>query len=388
MAENKRDYYEILGISKSAGEADIKKAYRTLAKKYHPDQNPNDKTAETKFKEVNEAYEILSDSEKKSRYDAYGHAGVDPNANMGSGFGGFGGFGDFGRSGGMRVDVDDILSSFFGGFSQSSSSSRRNAPQRGEDIHQRIVISFEEAVFGCKKEVSYSRIETCADCSGSGAAKGTSAEMCGACNGLGVVKTQKRMGGFGVVESTSECGACRGTGKIIKSPCNTCRGSGLVRKSKKNTVEIPAGIDDGRGVRVGKEGDSGKNGGPAGDLIITVGVRPHPVFEREEYNLFCEIPITFADAALGAEIDVPTLEGSEKFKINEGTQTSSVFTLKNRGVQHVRNAKQRGDLHFRVVVEVPTGLSEKQKRALREFDESCGNKNHAKKESFFGKLKK
>ena len=386
MAENKRDFYEILGISKSAAEADIKKAYRALAKKYHPDMNPNDKSAEKNFKEVNEAYEILSDPDKKSRYDAYGHAGVDPNANMGSGFGGFGGFGDSGGFGGMRVDVDDILSSFFGG-AFSSSSSRKNSPQRGDDVHQRIIISFEEAVFGCEKEVGYSRIETCADCAGSGAAKGTTAETCGVCGGRGVVKTQKRTS-IGVIESTGECAACGGTGKKIKTPCGTCKGSGLVRKSKKNTVEIPAGIDDGRGVRVGKEGDSGKNGGPAGDLIITVGVRPHPVFERDEYNLFCEIPITFADAALGAEIDVPTLEGSEKFKISEGTQTASVFTLKNRGVQHVRNPKVRGDLHFRVVVEVPTGLNEKQKRALREFSESCGSKNHSKKESFFGKFKK
>ena len=387
MAENKRDYYEILGVSKSAGEPDIKKAYRALAKKYHPDMNPGDKAAEKNFKEVNEAYEILSDPEKKSRYDAYGHAGVDPNANMGQGFGGFGGFG--GGAGGMRVDMDDILSSFFGGFSSSSSSAsaRRNAPHRGDDIHQRLMISFEEAVFGCAKEVSYSRIETCADCSGSGAAKGTTAETCSACGGRGAVKTQRKVA-IGIIESTSECAACRGTGKIIKSPCQTCRGSGLVRKNCKKEVIIPAGIDDGQPLAVRREGDSGKNGGEPGNLIITIGVRPHPVFERDEYNIFCEIPITFAEAALGAEIDVPTLEGSEKYKISEGTQTSSVFTLKNRGIQHIKNAKLRGDLHFRVIVEVPTDLTEKQKNALREFNESCGNKNHEKKSSFFNKFKK
>ena len=379
MAENKRDYYEILGVSKSADESEIKKAYRTLAKKYHPDMNPNDKSAEKNFKEVNEAYEVLSNPEKKSRYDSYGHAGIDPSINMGSDsdFGGFG-FGGF--------DVSDLFSTFFGG-SATSSSSRRTAPQRGDDIHQRIIISFEEAVFGCTKEISYSRIETCADCSGSGSAKGTSAETCSVCNGSGVLKTQKRTP-IGVMQSTKTCDECGGSGKIIKSPCQTCRGNGLVRKSSKKEVVIPAGIDDGQKVAVRNQGDAGKNSGTAGDLIITIGVRPHPVFEREGYNIYCEIPITFVEATLGAEIEVPTLESSEKYKISEGTQTSSVFTLKNRGIQHINNQKQRGDLYFKVIVEVPTGLSEKQKSALREFNESCGNKNHAKKESFFKKFKK
>ena len=379
MPENKRDYYEILGISKSADEGEIKKAYRNLAKKYHPDMNPNDKSAEKNFKEVNEAYEILSNPEKKSRYDTYGHAGIDPNINMGSDsdFGGFG-FGGF--------DVSDIFSTFFGG-SASSSASRRNAPQRGDDIHQRIIISFEEAVFGCAKEISYSRIEICTDCSGSGAAKGTSTETCSACNGSGVLKTQKRTP-IGVMQSTKTCEVCNGSGKIIKSPCQTCRGNGLVRKSSKKEVVIPAGIDDGQKVAVRNQGDAGKNGGTAGDLIITIGVRPHPVFEREGYNIFCEIPITFVEATLGAEIEVPNLENSEKYKIPEGTQTSTVFTLKNRGIQYINNAKQRGDLYFKVIVEVPTGLTEKQKNSLREFSESCGNKNHTKKESFFKKFKK
>ena len=384
MAESKRDYYEILGVSKSAGEADIKKAYRNLAKKYHPDMNPNDKAAEKSFKEVNEAYEILSDPEKKSRYDSYGHAGIDPNINMGSDFGGFGGSGGFGFGG-----IDDILSTFFGGFSgsASSSSTRRNAPLRGDDTHHRIIISFEEAVFGCAKEISYSRIETCEDCSGTGAAKGTKTETCSPCGGSGVIKTNRRTP-LGVMQSTSTCAACHGTGKIIKSPCQTCKGNGLVRKSCKKEVLIPAGIDDGRKVAVKNAGDAGKNGGTAGDLIVTVGVRPHPVFERDGFNIFCDIPITFAEAALGAEIEVPTLEGSEKYKIGEGTQTSTVFTLKNRGIQHLPpNVKLRGDLYLKVIVEVPTGLNEKQKTALREFNESCGNKNHAKKESFFKKFK-
>ena len=382
MAENKRDYYEILGISKSASEAEVKKAYRNLAKKYHPDMNPNDKTAEKNFKEVNEAYEILSDTEKKSRYDSYGHAGIDPNVNMGGGGMGF----DYGGFGG-GINVDDIFNTFFGGFGSSSSSTRKNAPQRGDDIHQKIIISFEEAVFGSTQELSYSRIETCDDCSGSGAAKGTTADTCTVCNGSGSVKTQKRTP-LGIMSSTSSCGTCGGSGKIIKSPCQTCRGGGRVRRSKKNTVNIDAGIDDGMRMRVSREGDMGKNGGTPGDLIITVGVRPHAVFEREGYDLFCEIPITFVEAALGAEIDVPTLEGSEKYKISEGTQTSSEFMLKNRGVQHMKNEKQRGNLHFRVTVEVPTGLNEKQRNILRDFSESCGNKNYKEKESFFKKFRK
>ena len=383
MADSKRDYYEILGISKSADEGEIKKAYRTLAKKYHPDMNPNDKSAEKKFKEVNEAYEILSDPEKKSRYDAYGHAGIDPNINMGGGGFGGGGF-DFGG-----IGVDDILNSFFGGFSSSSysSSDRRNAQQRGDDIHQRIIISFEEAVFGCVKEINYTRIETCEECSGSGASKGSSVETCSACSGTGTVKTQRRTP-LGIMQSTKTCDECHGSGKIIKSPCGTCKGIGRVRKSSKKEVVVPAGIDDGQKVAVRNQGNAGINGGMAGDLIITVGVRPHAVFEREGYNIFCEIPITFVEAALGAEIEVPTLEGSEKYNIPEGTQTSSVFTLKNRGVQNINNAKNRGDLYFKVTVEIPTGLSEKQKTALRDFSESCGNKNHSKKDSFFKKFRK
>ncbi|MCL2773534.1 MAG: molecular chaperone DnaJ, partial [Oscillospiraceae bacterium] len=332
--------------------------------------------------EVNEAYEVLSDPEKKSRYDSYGHAGVDPNMNMGGGGFDFGGgFGNFG--------VDDILNSFFGGgFSSSySTTERRNAPQRGDDIHQRLIISFEEAVFGCAKEINYSRIETCEDCSGSGATKGSSAETCSACGGTGTVKTQRRTP-LGIMQSSKACEVCHGSGKVIKSPCPTCKGNGLVRKNSKKEVIIPSGIDDGQKVVVRNQGNAGMNNGAAGDLIITIGVRPHAVFEREGYNIFCEIPITFVEASLGAEIDVPTLENSEKYTIPEGTQTSTVFTLKNRGVQHINNAKQRGDLYFKVIIEVPTGLTEKQKSILREFNESCGNKNHTKKDSFFKKFRK
>ena len=381
MADNKRDYYEVLGISKSAGEAEIKKAYRSLAKKYHPDMNPNDKSAEKNFKEVNEAYEILSDADKKSRYDTYGHAGVDPNmaAGMGRDFGGYGFGGGF---------AEDILNTFFGGgFGNSTSSNRRNAPQKGDDVHQRIIISFEEAAFGCTKEVSYSRIENCEECSGSGAAKGTSPETCTACNGTGTVKTQTRTP-IGYMQSTRSCDVCNGRGIIIKSPCSVCKGNGLVRKSIKKEVNVPAGVDDGQKLAVRGEGNSGRNGGSPGSLIITTGVRPHTVFERDGYNIYCEIPVTFVEATLGAEIDIPTLEGSVKYKIPEGTQTSTEFSLKNSGIQHTNNAKYRGDLYFKVIVEVPTGLTEKQKNALREFSQSCGEKNHAKKDGFFKKLRK
>jgi molecular chaperone DnaJ len=386
VAERKRDYYETLGISRNADEAEIKKAYRNLAKKYHPDMNPDNKDAEKNFKEVNEAYEILSDGDKKSRYDKYGHAGVDPNAGAGGGFGGF----DFGGGFSGVGNMNDILNDLFGvNFSSSSSSgSRRNAAVHGEDVHLRLSISFEEAVFGCSKEINYTKIEICEDCSGSGAEKGSSVETCSNCSGTGTVVTQRRAAFGMTMSSTSTCQTCRGTGKIIKNPCQTCKGAGLVRKSVKRTIEIRAGVYDGVNLAVEKAGNAGRNGGQPGDVIINIRVQPHHIFEREGNNLYCEIPITFVEAAIGGEIDVPTLEGSEKYSIPEGTQTSSVFTLKNRGVQNMRNPKQRGDLYFKVTIEVPTGLSEKQKNILRDFNESCGNKNHSKKDGFFKKFKK
>jgi len=384
-AERKRDYYETLGVSKSAGEAEIKKAYRNLAKKYHPDMNPDDKEAERKFKEVNEAYEVLSDGDKKSRYDAYGHAGIDPNA--AGGFGGFD-FGGGGSGGGFSFDLGDILGDFFGGGARASSGARRNAPVDGDDVSVRLTISFEEAVFGCAKEISYARIENCGECSGTGAEKGTSAETCATCGGQGVVTTQRRAAFGMMMSSTTTCAACRGTGKIIKNPCASCKGAGLVRKEAKETTDIPAGVYNGIKLAVRGAGSAGKNGGAPGDVIISISVRPHAIFQRDGDNLICDIPITFVEAALGGEIEVPTLEGGEKYKIAEGTQTSSVFTLKNRGVQSIRNPKQRGDLIFRVTVEVPVELSEKQKGILREFSESSGNKNYSKKEGFFRKWRK
>ena len=374
---DKRDYYEVLGVDKSADANAIKKAYRTLAKKYHPDMNPGDKEAEAKFKEVNEAYAVLSDEEKKAKYDQFGHAAFDPAA--GGGYGAdFGGFGDFG----------DIFSSFFGGgFGGGASGGRRaNAPTRGDDIGIRVSISFEEAAFGVKKEVSYNRVQKCSECGGSGAAKGTSAETCHSCNGTGQKRVTQRLGGM-QFQSTAPCDACRGTGKVIKTPCSACRGSGSVRATKSLTVTIPAGIDNGQKIALRGQGCDGRNGGPAGDLIITIQVKPHSVFEREEFDIYCEIPITVAEATLGAEIKIPTLEDPVPYTIPEGTQPGTTFTLRGKGIPYVNNNNRRGDLIFRVNVEIPRGLNEKQKEAMRTFADSCGESNYAKKSGFFKKRK-
>ena len=372
---DKRDYYEVLGIQKGASDTDIKKAYRSLAKKYHPDVNPGNKEAEAKFKEVNEAYEVLSDADKKAKYDQYGHAAFDPS---GTGFGG-GGFGGFG---GFDVDLGDIFGSFFGG---GSSRQRRNGPQKGDDIELNVTISFEEAVFGCKKDVSFQRYGKCSSCNGSGSADGKS-ETCPNCRGTGQRRVMQNIGGM-QFQSTATCDTCRGTGKYIKTPCQKCRGTGFERVSKKLTVDIPAGIDHGKGLIIRGAGNDGKNGGATGDVFVMVSVRPSTTFKRDGYTLYCEIPITISEATLGAEIDVPTLEGMEKFTIPEGTQTGTTFTLKQRGVPMI-NSNRRGDLIFRVNVEVPKGLSEKQKELLRAFAKECGENNYQKKKSFFKKDKK
>ena len=375
---DKRDYYEVLGIQKGASDAEIKKAYRSLAKKYHPDVNPDNKEAETKFKEVNEAYEVLSDADKRAKYDQYGHAAFDPSSGgFGGGYGGFGGFG-----GGFDVDLGDNFGSFFGG---GGSRQRRNGPQRGEDVELNVTITFEEAVFGCKKEVKFQRYSKCSSCSGSGSADGKS-ETCPSCRGTGQRRVMQNLGGM-QFQSTTTCDTCRGTGKYIKTPCQKCRGTGFERVTKSLTVDIPAGIDHGKGLIIRGAGNDGKNGGSAGDVIVMVSVRPSATFKRDGYTLFCEVPITVAEATLGAEIDVPTLEGMERFTIPEGTQTGTTFTLKQKGVPYV-NSTRRGDLIFRVNVEIPKGLSEKQKELLRAFAEACGENNYAKKKSFFKKDKK
>jgi len=369
MAE-KRDYYEALGVDRSADEATIKKAYRKLAKQYHPDVNPGDAEAEQKFKEVNEAYAVLSDPEKKAQYDQFGHAAFE----AGGGAGGFGGFGDFG------FDMSDIFSNIFGGGFGGGGSTRRG-PTRGDDINVRVTLTFEEAVFGTSKEISYQRIQKCASCSGSGAAKGTSPKTCTACGGSGRVRVQQRTP-LGIMQTQKACDTCRGTGKIIETPCESCRGNGYVRATKKLDVKIPAGIDDGQRIVLSGQGSEGRDGGPAGDLYIFVSVKRHPVFEREGSDVYCEVPISFTEAALGAEIDIPTLEGTEKYEIPEGTQTGTTFTLRQKGVPVV-NSKNRGALHITVVVEVPKNLNGEQKDILRKFAESCGESNTKSRDSFF-----
>ena len=378
---DKRDYYEVLGLSKGADDAAIKKAYRSLAKKYHPDMNPGDKEAEQKFKEVNEAYSVLSDPDKKAKYDQFGHSAFEQGAGFGGGSG-FSGFGDFG-------DIGDIFSSFFGGGFGGDSGfgggRRRNAPQRGEDIGIRITLSFEEAAFGVKKDVSYNRIQKCSDCGGSGAEKGTQAETCSSCGGSGQKRVYQRMGGM-QFQTTVTCDACRGTGKIIKNPCSNCRGTGYVKITKKLAVNIPAGINDGERIALRGEGSDGKNGGPAGDLIIAVSLKPHKIFKREGYNIYCDVPVTVAEATLGAEIEIPTLEGNQKYTIPEGTQPGTQFTLRGKGIPFVNSQSRRGDLVFTAVVEIPRGLTEKQKDNMRAFADSCGESNYAKRTSFFKRI--
>jgi len=377
MAE-KRDYYEVLGVSKTATDSEIKKAYYKLAKQYHPDVNPGNQEAEVKFKEVNEAYAVLSDSDKRSRYDTYGHAAFDPAAGGGDGgFGGFGGFGaDFGGFG-------DIFSSFFGGGGGGGGASR-NAPVRGDDIGVRITLTLEEAAFGCKKDITFNRIERCPDCNGSGAAKGTTPETCSECGGSGQVRvTQRTM--LGMMQTMQRCSSCGGTGKKIKTPCGNCNAKGYVKVKKTYSVSIPAGIDDGQKIMQSGEGNHGRNGGPSGDLYIVVSIKDHPVYERDGNDLYCTIPVTFPQAALGAELDIPQLDGSkEKFTIPEGTQNGATFTLRGCGVQGVRS-RSKGDMIIQILVEVPKNLNAEQKKLLAAFADSCKDGNYTKKKKFFGK---
>ena len=379
MAE-KRDYYEVLGVQKQATSDEIKKAYRVLAKKYHPDMNPGNQEAEVKFKEVNEAYEVLSDADKRQKYDQYGHAAFDPS--MGGGGSGFGGFG-----GGFGADFDfgDIFSSFFGGGGGGSSRSRANARVDGEDVATRITITFAEAVFGCKKEISFQRIEECSDCSGSGSEKGSKPENCQTCRGTGRVTVQQQTM-LGYMQTQRACQNCRGTGKIIKNPCKNCNGKGFIKINKKLEVTIPAGIDTMQRIILRGQGSAGRNGGVAGDLIIEVIVKEDKVFTRRGNDVYCDIPISFAEAALGAEIDVPILGGgTEKYEIPEGTQSGTIFTMKGKGVTNV-NTKRKGDIVITVHVETPKNLTAEQKRLLQEFSASLGAKNTGKKNSFFKKI--
>ncbi|MGN0173179.1 MAG: molecular chaperone DnaJ [Acutalibacteraceae bacterium] len=377
MAE-KRDFYEVLGVDKTADDATIKKAYRQMAKKYHPDLNPGDKEAEAKFKEVNEAYEVLSDSEKKARYDQFGHAGVDPNFGAGGAGGeGFGGF-DFG-------DIfSDIFGGGFGGFG-GGRRSNPNAPRRGADTAARITLTFEEAAMGCTKTIKVSHVETCSACGGTGAKKGTSPKICHTCNGSGQQVVQQRTP-LGVMQTQRTCSTCGGTGKIIEHPCEKCSGKGRVRITREQTVNIPAGIDDMQMLNVRGQGDAGVNGGPNGDLRIEVSVRPHPIFERNGFDVYCEIPVTFVQAALGAEINVPTLDGKVKLKIHEGTQPGDEFKLTGKGIKRL-NSTGKGNQYVKINIEVPKNLSKEQKDLLEKFDSKCDEKNYKKRKNFFDKLK-
>ena len=378
--EKKRDYYEVLGVEKNASDSEIKRAYRKLAMKYHPDQNPGNKEAEEKFKEINEAYEVLSDADKKARYDQFGFAGVDPNFQGGNPFQGgspFGGFSGFG-------DLGDIFGDFFGSFT-GGSSQRRNAPTKGQNITAAVEITFEEAAFGTEKEVNVSRIKTCDTCGGTGCKKGTSPETCTYCSGTGSVRSTRQTA-FGTFTQTTACPHCNGTGQVIKEPCPTCKGKGKVRTNKKIQVKIPAGIDDGQSIRVRNEGNAGSNGGPNGDLLVGVRVLPHPIFTREGANVLCEMPISFSQAALGAEIEVPTLDGKVRYTVPEGTQTGTTFRLRGKGIPYV-GYKTRGDQYVTVVVETPTKLSKEQKDLLRKFAESVDDEAQPKRKGFFDKLK-
>lgn len=375
MAE-KRDYYEVLGVKKDATADEIKKAYRKLTKENHPDLHPGDKACEERFKEANEAYEILSDEDKRKKYDQYGHAAFDPNA----GFGG-GGFGDFGGFGGFG----DIFSDIFGGFG-GASRANPNAPRKGESLRATVNISFEEAAFGCKKEVTVARVETCADCKGTGCAPGTTPEICPDCKGTGSVTVSQRTP-FGVMQSSSPCSKCRGTGKIIHQPCKSCRGMGSVRRQHKVDVNVPAGIDDGQTISKPGGGNAGVNGGPAGDLLVSVIVRPHARFERDGNSVLLEQQISYAQAALGAEVEVPTLDGKVKLTIPEGTQPGAVFRLRGKGIPYLRGSG-RGDQFVSVTIAVPKNLTGSQKELLRQFAASMGELDGDAGRGIFGRKKK
>ena len=380
MASQKRDYYEVLGVSKGASDDEIKKAYKKMARQYHPDLNPDNKEAEEKFKEVNEAYEVLSDADKKSRYDQFGHAGVDPNFGAGGFGGGFDGGFDFG-------DLGDIFGSFFGGgFGGGGRRTNPNAPQRGESIRLSLTISFEEAAFGCEKSVTVERMEQCDTCHGSGCAAGTTPEVCPECRGSGVVQV-RRQTPMGVFATSAPCSKCGGKGKIIHQPCGSCRGEGTVRKRRTIQASVPAGIDNGQTISIRGQGHAGKNGGPAGDLLVTITVRPHELFRREGTSVLCEAPITYAQAVLGAELEIPTIDGKVKYELPEGTQSGTTFRLKGKGIPSI-NGRGRGDQYVTVYIETPRNLNREQKEALKKFAETLGENNYEERRKFFKKFKK
>lgn len=373
---DKRDYYEVLGVGRDVTDDELKKVYRKLARQYHPDLHPDDPNAEEKFKEITEAYEVLSDHDRRQVYDQYGHEGLE-NGGMGSGMGGF-------------SDVSEILESLFGGMGgmfggMGGRAQNANAPRQGRDVQTGVTLEFMEACTGKSQNIQVQRMETCPDCHGSGSAGDSGTEVCPDCQGRGTVKATQRTP-FGLISSSKPCPHCGGKGRIIKSPCQKCRGAGRVRVSKSINVDIPAGIADGQTLSIGGMGDAGVNGGPNGNLYVGITVKPHPVFNREGYDIHCDIPITYAQAVLGDEIVVPTIDGNVKYRIGEGTQTGTVFRLRGKGVKRP-NRNERGDQYVKVFVEVPKGLNKKQKEMLQQLEASLESKNYAKRESFFKKLK-
>ena len=374
---DKRDYDEVLGVKRDATADEIKKAYRKITKENHPDLHPGDKACEERFKEANEAYEVLSDEEKRKKYDQYGHAAFDPNAGFNGG--GFGGFGDFGGFGGFGDIFSDLCGGGFGGTSRNP-----NAPRKGENLRASLNISFEEAAFGCKKEVTVARVEQCPDCKGNGCAPGTTPEICPDCKGTGSVTTAQRTP-LGMMQTSSPCQKCRGTGKIIHQPCKTCRGMGNIRRQHKVEVNVPAGIDDGQTISRPGYGNAGANGGPAGDLLVSVIVRPHARFERDGTSVLLDQEISYAQAVLGAEIEVPTLDGKVDYEIPEGTQTGKEFILREKGIPEVGNSRRRGNERFTVVVETPTRLTKEQKDLLRQLEGTM--EQSPKRKKFLNNLK-
>ena len=384
MAENKRDYYEVLGVDRGADEATIKKAYRQLAKKYHPDMNPGDKEAEKKFKEASEAYAVLSDAEKRRQYDQFGHAAFE------QGGGGAGGFGGFDFNGGDMGDIfGDIFGDLFGG---GRSRRANNGPMKGANVRTAVRITFEEAVFGCEKQLDLNLKDECTTCHGTGAKPGTSPETCPKCGGKGqIVYTQQSL--FGTVRNVQTCPDCNGSGKIVKEKCADCHGSGYITNRKKIAVTIPAGIDNGQSIRIREKGEPGVNGGPRGDLLVEVQVERHPIFQRQDMNIYSTAPVTFAQAALGGQIHITTVDGDMAYDIKPGTQTDTKIRLKGKGVPSLRSKNIRGDHYVTLVVQVPTKLNEEAKEYLRKYDEAVNGKindskqEKPKKKSFMEKIK-
>ena len=368
----KRDYYEVLGVDRGADEADVKKAYRRLAMKYHPDRNPDDASAKERFKEATEAYQVLTDDEKRQRYDQFGHAGVDAAAGGGFSAGGF-------------TDIGDIFGEVFGDIFGNGAGRARNATRRGADLRYTLDLTLEQAVGGDAVDIRVPVLATCEECDGSGAAPGTSPAICPDCNGRGQIRVSQ---GFFSLQQT--CPRCRGTGKVILNPCRTCGGGGRVERRKTLSVDIPAGVDEGNRIRLTGEGEAGVNGGPPGDLYVQIGIQEHDIFKRDGRHLFCDVPISFVDAALGAEIEVPTLNGRVNVRVPAETQTGKLFRLRGRGVPALRGGAS-GDLLCRMVVETPVRLSEQQKDLLREFKESLdngGGKHAPRESSWFDSVRK